>query len=64
MKKQHLIALALAALVIGLFIPMGYFGFDMEAPFVSLFGMVGAIIGAVLAVMIGSTDPSDSADHH
>jgi len=64
MKKQHLIALAIAALVTIVFIPLGYMGFDMSKPFMSLIGMVGAILGTIAAVMVGSTDPSDSADHH
>lgn len=64
MKKQHLIALVIAAVVVGLFIPLGFFSISMETPLMSVLGMAGAIIGTVAAVMIGSTEPSDSADHH
>ena len=64
MKKKHMIALAIALVVVVFFIPLGYFGIDMNAPFYCLIGMVGSTVGTVAAVMIGSTDPSDSADAH
>ena len=64
MKKNHLIALAIALVVVAIGIPLGYFGIDMNKPFYCLIGMVISIVGTVVAVMYGSTDPSDSADAH
>ncbi len=63
MRKNHMIALALG-LAATLLIIFGFFGINMENPLVSLFGMVGVITCAVAAIMIGSTEPSDSGDHH
>ncbi len=63
MKKQNLIALAIAILVVAVFLPLGYFGIDMDSKLMCLFGMVGSLVGTVAAVMIGSTEPSDSAGH-
>ena len=65
MKKKHIIALIIAAVVTALVLPLGYFDISPDNKWVNVFGMVVTIVGAVAAIAIGTTDPSEdhAGDH-
>ena len=58
MKKNHIIALIIAALVLVVFLPMAYFEPDiLNNPMKHLLSFIAVLTGSLMVVFIGSTNP-------